>query len=240
MNAPTQTRRLLLRLKIALALGLLLSGCVYLRLLRFKAQLERFDQYVAVEQREDRMIFLFREPVLRGEDLVFLAGAEPQRVEALEGGAERWIWLFRKRPAPEETSPLIVPIATRIESGMLAAAELDETALEAIPAPWILTIARRVGEARIDRKERRASLVVRADRPGAPPTPTMEKTMRTAGPPTKIQEGADGQPTRYVYTLVSYEPDKGENEGRFEVAFLLDEGDPSRPILGYKLNAYGR
>ena len=59
-----------------LLLGVLLPGCVYLRLLDVKRQLNAFDENFAVGGRSE-LVIEFRNPVLRMKDARFLIGAEP-------------------------------------------------------------------------------------------------------------------------------------------------------------------
>jgi len=61
---------------IALFLCLGLSGCIYLRLLKVKGQLKRFDDYFELAEQEE-MFLVFREPVLYSEDVVKLMESPP-------------------------------------------------------------------------------------------------------------------------------------------------------------------
>jgi hypothetical protein len=80
-----------------LALGL--TGCVYLRLLEVKHQLNEFDRNFEV-QVTDRLALQFRHPVLYGGDFLYLTELDPTRIEKVSSGT-RWTVDFHKLDAHE-------------------------------------------------------------------------------------------------------------------------------------------
>ncbi|QXP91011.1 hypothetical protein KW114_02290 [Methylococcus capsulatus] len=85
--------RLLLRC-LLLATMLTLFGCVWLRLLEVKNQLEDFDDHFKVVS-TDHFLLEFLHPVLYADDFRELTRMEPTRIETLPKGS-RWHVLFEK------------------------------------------------------------------------------------------------------------------------------------------------
>ena len=96
------------RVGLLLGLAVLLAGCVWLRLLETKGQLEEFDHHFRVEV-TDSFTLHFLHPVLFDEDLTELAEVAPTQLETLPSGETRWTEVFHKtdvlgkREAPERT-----------------------------------------------------------------------------------------------------------------------------------------
>jgi len=83
---------------------LLLSGCVYLRLLELKLQLGKFDEYFAL-QTNDGLAIICHTPVLRTDDVRWI-GLKPESTKKL-GRAEHWQvrWVKQLPPGITATSP---------------------------------------------------------------------------------------------------------------------------------------
>ena len=79
---------------VTLILMLVLSGCVYLRLLKFKHQLVKFDEFFRVEV-TDRFTLHFLKPMLFAKDFIHLSKFQPSRKHPLPNG-ERWNYIFYK------------------------------------------------------------------------------------------------------------------------------------------------
>src|SRR5688572_32930467 len=96
--------RIHLRQIAAIALtasALLFSGCVYLRLLELKRQIDRFDQFFGL-QTSDGVALICHTPVLRTSDVRWI-GLKPENVKAL-GDAEHWRvrWIKQLPPGVKE------------------------------------------------------------------------------------------------------------------------------------------
>ena len=79
---------------IVLSLAMLLSGCVYWRLLQTKLQLNEFDTYFNVVVADD-FTWHFKNPLLYSHDFTYLAKLQPSSIKA-ESFGEEWQYLFRK------------------------------------------------------------------------------------------------------------------------------------------------
>jgi hypothetical protein len=84
----------LFRALLLLLLVYCLSGCVWLRLLQLKHQLEHFDENFATLA-SDHFTLIFKHPVLLNDDFVELAKLQPtSKAQTPEGS--RWIQAFHK------------------------------------------------------------------------------------------------------------------------------------------------
>jgi len=141
-----------------LALAVLLTGCVWTRLLALKNQLAEFDRYVRVEDR-DGLTLHFKKPVLYSEDVLFLMELEPTR-RVTNGTSQTWFWTFRKLPSPTnaEAGDFDLTFSTAMVSNRLAGITLSERFLASIPKPLLLGALRSFGKAEVDRKRRSATM----------------------------------------------------------------------------------
>ena len=90
------------RLLVLVACALLLSGCVWTRLLALKGQFKEFDRYVVAVDDGDALLLRFKEPCFRPEDIGYLFGDETpsERGEAAADGIAVWTYRLR-RDRPE-------------------------------------------------------------------------------------------------------------------------------------------
>lgn len=95
------------KIALLLAIGAVLAGCVYLRLLEVKSQLQDFDHNFRV-QILDQFVLHFRHPVMLSDDFLYLTELEPTRIEQLAAGT-RWYVDFHKLDA---TGQIEKPIKT--------------------------------------------------------------------------------------------------------------------------------
>ncbi len=91
-------QRLILTAVLAGSL-LLAGGCVYWRLSRLRAQLSEFDEHFAIRQGQ-RPCLVFRTPVLRPADLVWVTGYAPTAVRT-QGEHVVWNYTLEKIDAPD-------------------------------------------------------------------------------------------------------------------------------------------
>ena len=140
------------------SLALLLTGCIWTRLLSFKNQFADFDRYVRVEER-DGLTLHFNQPVLYAEDILFLMELEPTR-RLTNGAKQTWQWTFRKLHSATntETGDYDLTFATTFVSNRLTAFSLGERFLASLPKPLILGALRSLGHADIDQKKRSATM----------------------------------------------------------------------------------
>ncbi|MBK1877391.1 hypothetical protein [Pelagicoccus mobilis] len=231
-------RRLFQAITLGLAL-FLLSGCVYLRLLKFKNQLHDFDEHVVVNEAEPFSL-QFPDPVLRDEDFVFVTESEPTQVRTITRNprVEDWEWQFEKKLETEDGAPFSIIFTTRFEEGMLTQIEFDPKLLQAIPEDFIVELFRSLGQAKINKLRRSATAAMSRDSQEQIDFPSMSEISVVMGEPT-TQRKEDRQGFwHYVFNF--YNPANRDLSGQFAIVFTTDSENLEDEIAGLELTGKAR
>lgn len=137
-------------------LAILLTGCVWFRLLEIKNQLADFDENIRVEVVDKHFIVHFKEPVLLSEDFVYLSKLNPSREERLADGTYRWYLDFHLDPAKtEEQKTKILSFAmTYTRENKLEAFDFSPLFVEMAPVAFLEASIRSIGVGKIDQDKR--------------------------------------------------------------------------------------
>jgi hypothetical protein len=137
--------------------ALLLTGCIWLRLLAFKNQLADLDRYVKVEDRQGLTLH-FVKPVLYAEDFRDLITVQPT-ARITNGNRQTWLWTFQKQSAPAQAEPgdFDLTFATSFEDGKFNELVIPERFLVAVQKPLLLGVFRSLGQAQVDTRKRSAT-----------------------------------------------------------------------------------
>lgn len=200
------------------SLALLLSGCVYLRLLAFKHQLAAFDRHFTVDTRDGVHIGCL-EPVLLNEDFRWL-GFTPASTERL-GESERWHVRWVKQLPPGVADPIVrdVEIDLLFTEGKLTRLLIPERYSAIIPKTFFVGLLRGVGTAQVDKASRLAlaRIVPAGDSASAGHVKAPELSA-VLGPPSR--QSIDGPRTLMAYRYVPT-PAVARN-GIFDLTFTFD------------------
>ncbi len=136
---------------------LLLSSCVYLRLLEFKQQLGDFDRYFTLKT-EDGLRLTCLTPVLLTEDFRWL-GLTPETVKTL-GQSERWRirWVKQLRPRAKESDAHDIELQLVFTDGKFTHLFLPERYFAFVPKPFFTGLLRSLGKAGVDKRRRLAEI----------------------------------------------------------------------------------
>jgi len=230
------------RLIQALALGLilsLLSGCVYLRLLKFKNQLHAFDEHVVVE-RNDGLSLQFPDPVIRDEDFLFITESQPSQIRTVsdQPAVEDWDWQFEKKMETEGSEPFSIVFTTRFEEGMLTHIDFDERLLEAIPEDFIVELFRSLGRAKINKLRKSATAAMSRDSLDGIELPSMSEISDVMGQPTDKKRKDKRGLWHYVFNF--YNPKNRDLSGQFAIVFTTDSENLDQEIAGFELTGKAR
>lgn len=226
MNGPRRTpRRRLLALGLA-ALTLLLGGCVYLRLLELKLQLNRFEQYFAVRT-DDGLAILCHHPVVRSGDIRWF-GVEPETVQRL-GHAERWqVRLVKQLPAgvsERQSHDLLLEFG--FADDRLNRVGIPERYFTVMPKAFLLGVLRSFGRGDVNQSTQAVEASVTA-RDVASARPRMGALDSLLGVPTERRQEGDRLVLRYHYRPASPAPKVGEFD------MLLHFDPPSGELLKWQ------
>ena len=156
----TRLRRLRPRAWISLALAsclLLLSGCVYLRLLALKRQLAEFDTHFTLETSHGlRLGFL--NPVLLSADVRWI-GLAPETVKKL-GSSEQWRvrWMKEVPPGTTEKGNFDLELELMFTDDKLTRFFIPERYFAIMPKAFVIGLLRGLGGATVDKNARSADV----------------------------------------------------------------------------------
>ncbi len=233
---------MLRRLIPVIALGLILSmlsGCVYLRLFKFKNQLRDFDEYVRVEL-DGGLSLKFPEPVVRDEDFVYITESQPSSITTIsqEPKIEAWNWTFEKQMQTAEGVPFSIVFRTRFEEGLLTQIDFDEKLLEAIPEDFIVELFRSLGQAKINKLRKSATAAMNSDTLEGVPLPSMTDISTVMGQPTDKAKKDKRRLWHYVFNF--YNPKNKDLSGQFGIVFKSDSENLDQQIAGFELTGKAR
>ncbi|MGA3006758.1 MAG: hypothetical protein ABSE59_02585 [Opitutaceae bacterium] len=202
------------RLAPLLALGLLLSGCVFLRLLELQHQFAEFDRYISVSEKAG-LTFTFKQPVLLVEDMAFFNLA-PESTERL-GLALRWHlrWIKDYSAPGEKAASYEVTADLTFVDGRLVRVHLPERIFSFVPKSLVLQALRSLGHARIDKSQHSARAAL--DAVGLA-TLTQDDLLRFLGRP--LDSRRDGRLLLLHYRYSGVSP--GPAPGKIDFTFTID------------------
>lgn len=240
MRQKLQSKRLLTAIALVF-LSLSLSGCVYLRLLNFKNQLKSFDQNVSVES-SPKLVFGFRDPVVRDSDFVFISGASPDEINKLPGypSEEVWTWSFEKRRSSPSHRPYTMDFKTRFKDGLLTQMEIDDTFVELVGGDLILSMFKNIGNAKISKLRRSMSAELNKDSVSEMNLPSLDEIFDIMGEPTRFAKPQSGSSTRCEYEFNFLNPESGKKAGQFRLYFTGSLQDSQNPITSFKITGKAR
>lgn len=215
----TAARRLAVRRLLAVGLAaacLLLGGCIYLRLLELKLQLDDFDRHFAFET-QTGLTLVLRSPVLRADDVRWI-GFKPETIRR-DQDAEHWHvrWVKELPPGVQEKLTYDLALDLDFTEGRLARVQIPEKYFAMLPKEFAAGLIRSVGRGRVDKTARRLDTTV-ADGPAATLRPLLPALATMLGAPTELRTAGTETMTRYRYRPVT--PEAGA--AHFEMTLHFD------------------
>jgi hypothetical protein len=193
---------------VALAVvTLLLSGCVYLRLLELKNQLERFDHFFGLLT-HDGLVLICHEPVLRTSDLRWI-GVKPETIKTL-GHAEHWHvrWIKQLPPGVTEKAQFDIVLELGFAHDRLTRAAIPERYFALMPKQFLVGVIRSLARGRISKSQKKIDATISAAEIAAarPSLPSIDKLL---GQPSEEREEGPTTIVRYRYVPATKEPRAG-------------------------------
>jgi len=194
---------------------LLLSGCVYLRLLELKKQFNHFDENFTVPATEDLTIHSLH-PVLKADDLRWM-GAEPKTITPRENG-EEWLIRWVKEPTPgiKEEHVYDMEVTACFADGRVFETRIPKRYLAYVSKDLLLAMLRSTGTAKVNQDERNAEAQTEA--PTSAAMPNLSTIHGMMGEPTHKQS-TPGQ----IVHLYRYRLDTETVHAKpIEIVFVFD------------------
>ena len=201
---------------LLVALALLLSGCVYLRLLDLKKQFARFAENFVLLPGEDFELRCLK-PVLTASDVRWI-GAEPKTIRPWKDGEEWSIrWIKIAPPEAKETLVYDMEFIARIADDKLVEAAIPKRYFAYFPKELFINLLRSTGTAKVDKTDRQAES--QTETPPDTPLPNLKSIGGMLGAPTQKSTNKSGQLVYvYLYRLDLPKPDSKP----IEMTFLFD------------------
>ncbi|MEM9158335.1 MAG: hypothetical protein AAGB46_04740 [Verrucomicrobiota bacterium] len=237
LNPDYSKRIVAIALLATLVLGL--SGCAYIRLLKFKNQLKDFDEYLIVQTANGLSLEL-KKPVVKNSDLVFITESNPTQKEEAPTSANReiWTWRFHKKIDPSQNSPYAVDFKTHFHDQLLHQLDFDPKLIEIVPPDFLLSMVKSLGKAKISKLRKVISAEVDAEDLDIQKLPTLGEIFDTMGKPSSKAVSKKTHSYEYVFNFLN--PDDDSVEGQFTVTFKSKDGKNESPVSGFKMTAKGR
>lgn len=216
---PSSTR--LLRALVVAAVALVLSGCVYLRLLEVKQQLGKFDEFFAL-QTHDGLAIVCQTPVLRSNDVRWI-GLSPEHTKKL-GHAEQWQvrWVKQLPAGMTEKTAFDIVLELSFANDKLSRVAIPERYFAVMPKPFLIGVIKSLGRGKIDKAGRKIEAEISAAEIAAarPKLPAIDKLL---GKPS--EERVEGETTivRYRYVPATKESRAGVFD--MHLTFHTDTGE---------------
>ena len=200
-------------------IALVLSGCIYLRLLELKQQLAQFERYFETDT-SSGLKLTCKQPVLLDEDMAFFQLAPESRQSI--GVAERWHfrWVKAYPVAAEDPRDFEVTSDFIFVGHKLNRVILPERFFVFFPKKLFLSLLRSLGHAEIDRAKRTAHAQMDAKSDGAVSVPQLIESdlRRMLGAPMEIQQTETERRLHYRYKAASTD----QHSGRIDLVFTLN------------------
>lgn len=192
---------------LALACTLLLSGCVYLRLLELKKQIDRFDEFFSLQTR-DGLAIVCHTPVLRTSDVRWI-GLRPENTRRI-GQAEQWQvrWVKQLPPDVKENLEYDIVLELGFTQDKLTRVAIPERYFAVMPKQFLVGVIKSLGRGKIDKSGKRIDATVSAAEVAAarPNLPSIDKLL---GKPSEEREEGENTFVRYRYVPSSKEARSG-------------------------------
>lgn len=208
---------------------LLLSGCVYIRLLELKNQFNEFDRYIIIKKDASFSLY-FKQPVLEKKDILNLSKLNPSQILSDDDG-EIWTYHFDKIHNPHQQNHQPVSLIFRFrfnDKGKLQQWYFPDEFLAIVPDEFLEASLRSLGQATIFKLSRKIKADVTRLNTTAKP-PDQSSVQKVFGPPYDIANENKFQRFFYRFKLNTDHIEQGYEER--QIALVKLDFIPVRKIL---------
>lgn len=206
---------------------LLSTGCVFLRLLKVKNQLNDFDTNFDLHDQRG-LTLVFKNPVLLSDDMVWLMKGEPSEMKKIETG-ELWTYIVEKEYplTKNEEENYDIPLIMIMEYGKLSELSFPERFLKNLSIPLLKRMFASMGNADVSKLSKSANSEFKGTQSEIP---TVDNVLEALGKPYSIESTGEESKYYYLYYIKKPEWDTSEKNFKFELEFRVDNED--KTLLG--------
>ncbi|MBI2487079.1 MAG: hypothetical protein HYW01_08985 [Deltaproteobacteria bacterium] len=194
-----------------------------MRLLQVKRQLSDFNSYFQIKE-EKGLTLVFLKPILLGGDIVWLMKSIPTSEKKTDKG-ELWQYVLEKQyPGPKnEEGKFDISISMYFENDRLRQINFPERFLEYISKPMLIKMMKSMGDAEIDKSERRAGSKFQAR--SSLEIPRKQQVVEVLGLPFSAKDSKNTSTFIYKYNLRDRKTDTTSGEFRLAMGFNFQKED---------------
>ncbi|MCH9699100.1 MAG: hypothetical protein K0U68_13450 [Gammaproteobacteria bacterium] len=214
---------------ILLLLCLLLSGCVYLRLLELKNQFNEFDDYIIIKKDAGFSLY-FKQPILEKTDILNLSKLSPTQILSDDDG-EIWTYHFDKIHNPDQHIHQPVSLVFRFrfnQQDKLQQWFFPDEFLAIVPDEFLEASLRSLGQATIFKLSRKIKADVTRLNTSASP-PDQASVQKVLGPAYEIVNENTFQRFLYRFKLKTDRIEEGYEDR--QIALVKLDFVPLKQIL---------
>lgn len=223
------------RISVFLLVIILLStGCVYLRLLQVKNQLNDFEGNFDLKD-QNGLKLVFKNPVLLSRDIVWLTKNNPiSREHSPEG--ENWLYILEKQHADEnnEAVDYDIPLTFYIRDDKVVEIAFPERFLENLSIPLLIKILGAMGKSEITKSKRSAGTEFKGG--NTDEMPKKRYILSVLGSPYKNEKNDKAIILTYLYNFKSNEAKNDDRAFNLKMTFSFREHDELLQRAEYNFN----
>lgn len=139
-----------------------LSGCILFRFLEFRDQLKKFEQNFGIDD-QDGLELIFKKPVLKDSDIVWLMSTEPVYKRPVQKDIEIWTYNFIKRyqGRKSEKGNFNIPVKMKYENGLLTSMTFPDRFLKYFSKELFGKFMESMGETRVSKLDKSSNTKIK-------------------------------------------------------------------------------
>lgn len=206
-----------------LFIAVLIYGCIYLRLLEVKRQLNDLNSYFRIND-QDGFTLTFLKPTLRTDDVLWLAKRPPTSKEE-KGQEEVWTYLFEKdyRGQKNEDGNFDISIVMSFDKDSLREIRFPERFLKVLSKSLLARMFESMGGAEINKWKRSASS--KFEGRDSMEIPKKEQVTLILGKPFYNKDSKDDSIFTYKYDLKNDPTNSNGKRFNMWIKFTFDQKD---------------
>ena len=223
------------KISIILLIFIVLStGCVYLRLLKVKRQLNDFENNFELND-QNGLKFVFKNPVLLSDDIIWLMKHDPLSREQSENG-EIWVYVLEKQYSDDNADEVNydIPILFYMRDDKLVEMTFPERFLKNLSKPLLIKMLGSMGKSSISKSTRSAGTEFKGS--NSDEIPKKRYIISVLGKPYRDETTDHTETLTYLYNLKKSDVAVEDDQFELKMTFTFGDGNDSLEKAEYTFN----
>ena len=210
------------------------TGCVYLRLLQVKRQLNDFENNFELND-QNGLKFVFKNPVLLSDDIIWLMKNDPLSTEQTENG-ENWVYVLEKQYLDEDTDKVNydIPMLFYLRDDKLVEMTFPERFLKNLSKPLLIKMLGSMGKSEISKSTRTAGTEFKGS--NSDEIPKKRYIISVLGEPYKDETTDQTETLTYLYNLKKSDMAKENDQFDLKMTFSFRDNNETLEKAEYNFN----